>query len=130
MKKNEVHLTCKRILEKEMNEISGRIKNKFKNLILDPNELVEISDHTREEISFNDRMKINLRDLHYLGKIKAALWRLKSGSYGECGICGVDIRSLRLIARPTCTKCICCQENEERKKMMRVPKMVAGFVPA
>ena len=40
--------------------------------------------------------------------IRAALQRLRDGSYGVCAKCGGDIAEARLEALPTATLCIAC----------------------
>lgn len=130
MSKNKIKLLCKNNLEEEEAQVIGRIKNKFNNLALDPNELTELGDHTREEMSFHTRMIENIRDIRYLAKIKSSLWRIRFGAFGDCVKCGIEIGPYRLLSRPTCLKCFDCQKNEERKKKMRMPLVSTSFQTA
>jgi RNA polymerase-binding transcription factor DksA len=51
--------------------------------------------------------------LRELMDVDAALGRLRDGSYGECVDCGDQIAPARLVAYPTATRCIECQEAFE-----------------
>ena len=59
-------------------------------------------------IAMADRQIRELRD------IDAAFAQMKEGSYGLCVDCGADIRPLRLLAYPTASRCMVCQERHER----------------
>jgi DnaK suppressor protein len=50
-----------------------------------------------------------------LDEVRAALHRVKTGSYGACARCGADIPTGRLQAMPTATLCITCKEAEESR---------------
>lgn len=41
-------------------------------------------------------------------QIRLALLRMENGTYGTCAICGDDISTERLQARPIATRCIKC----------------------
>ena len=45
----------------------------------------------------------------------AALQRIKSGSYGQCVVCGVDIATARVKAASQVGQCFDCQEKSELK---------------
>lgn len=102
-------------LELDKKELKNGIKTKIKNLFLDTNELTEFGDHSREEINLFDKITFGVREASRLRKVCGALKKIENGSYGECIECGEVIRSSRLLANPTSTKCIYCQEDEERK---------------
>ena len=50
-----------------------------------------------------------------LDDVKAALDRVKAGTYGVCSRCGAEIPAARLEAMPTATLCIKCKEVEESR---------------
>ncbi len=50
-----------------------------------------------------------------LTNVDAALARMHDGSYGTCADCGEPIAAPRLLAYPTATRCIDCQEAFERR---------------
>jgi len=50
-----------------------------------------------------------------LDMVRAALERVKAGTYGSCSRCGADIPAARLTAMTTATLCITCKEAEESR---------------
>ena len=44
----------------------------------------------------------------HLVEIERAGARIEAGAYGQCTVCGGDIRSARLEARPTASTCVGC----------------------
>ncbi|VBB45085.1 RNA polymerase-binding protein DksA [uncultured Desulfatiglans sp.] len=75
------------------------------------------TDRASMESERNFTLRIRDRERKLIGKIKEALERLDSGTFGICESCGEDISEERLKARPVTTLCIECkkkQENEER----------------
>lgn len=54
------------------------------------------------------------RDVGELLGVEAALERIKSGDYGTCEDCGIEIGYKRLEAYPTAIRCIECQTKHER----------------
>ena len=53
--------------------------------------------------------------LKELANVDAALARLRDDSYGVCIDCGDPIAPARLLAYPTATRCIECQETHEAR---------------
>jgi DnaK suppressor protein len=49
-------------------------------------------------------------DLNLIRKIDFALQRLDSGNYFECANCGRPIPKQRLLAKPSASLCLSCQE--------------------
>lgn len=54
------------------------------------------------------------RQVHELREIDAAYARIKAGNYGICSDCGAEIPAQRLLAYPTATRCMACQERHEQ----------------
>ena len=50
-----------------------------------------------------------------LDQVRAAVGRVKAGTYGVCVRCGAPIPAARLEAMPTATLCISCKEVEETR---------------
>lgn len=48
-------------------------------------------------------------------KIDLALQRLDEGTYGVCEACGEDIPVARLLAKPSASLCVACQEEKDRR---------------
>ena len=90
--------------------------------------LSELVSQNNQEIEYLDRasvhadqvlkLKIKGRESKLIKKIKLALERIESGTYGSCEECGEDISIKRLEARPVTTKCIDCKEYEERLELL------------
>jgi DnaK suppressor protein len=59
----------------------------------------------------NDRIVED--DLNLLQKIDLALSRLEAGTYEECANCGDAIPLERLVAKPSVSLCVPCQELKD-----------------
>jgi DnaK suppressor protein len=79
---------------------------------------VDAAEKTRQEASDDWAVANTERDLDLamqdheseeLAAIDAALARIKSGSYGVCLDCGVNIPTARLHANPVALRCVSCQ---------------------
>ncbi len=57
--------------------------------------------------------KIMMNDGHFLEKIDSALKRLDEGTYHLCADCNGKIPTARLLARPSASLCISCQEKKD-----------------
>ena len=53
------------------------------------------------------------RDRQEMGQVEAALRRLDSGTYGDCGSCGEPILLQRLLVQPAAARCAACQAKFE-----------------
>ena len=77
------------------------------------------TDRATAESDRNFELRIRDRERKLLSKIKSALERIESNTYGICDDCGEDIDVQRLEARPVTTLCIECktqQENTEKSQ--------------
>jgi len=61
----------------------------------------------------NFMLRIRDREAKLIKKIKKALERIESGSFGICETCGEEISIERLKARPVTAQCIECKTKEE-----------------
>jgi RNA polymerase-binding transcription factor DksA len=57
---------------------------------------------------------IMMRDVDELTSIESARKAIREGSYGACETCHQSIGIKRLIALPSATRCLPCQEHHER----------------
>ena len=79
----------------------------------DPNDRASLETDMTLELRTRDRERKLIR------KINETLDLIKSGEYGYCEACGVEIGLRRLEARPTATLCIDCKTlQEKREKQM------------
>ena len=69
----------------------------------------EAADASAEEVVDAEER----RDLGELAEVEAALRRLDSGTYGDCGACGEPIPLQRLLAQPAALRCVRCQTEFE-----------------
>ena len=76
----------------------------------DPEELATLI--TRSEV--DDQLLED--DLNLLQKIDLALSRLENGTYDRCARCGGTIPTERLLAKPSVSLCMPCQEEKDAAK--------------
>jgi DnaK suppressor protein len=66
-------------------------------------------------------------------QIEASLDRIQTGGYGVCDACGGGIAEARLAALPWATRCVACQERQERLQAVSTPRGLVsirdGFEP-
>ncbi len=71
------------------------------------------TDRASHEANRNFMLRIRDREHKLIKKIKKALDRIESGTFGCCESCGEDISEERIKARPVTTQCIECKTKEE-----------------
>jgi DnaK suppressor protein len=74
------------------------------------------TDRASLESDRNFLLRIKDRERKLITKVKEALERIDTGTYGICESCGKPISEKRLIARPVTTECIECKTEEEQKE--------------
>ena len=65
------------------------------------------------------------RDLAELREIQAARERIRSGTYGSCVECGIDIDLERIEAHPQASRCLKCQLRAEQLSAARASRRAA-----
>src|SRR4030066_925170 len=91
-------------LEDLLNEVDRTVSG-----MSDLNEnMPDPTDRATLESDRNFTLRIRDRERKLIGKIKDALERIDSGTYGICESCGEEISEARLKARPVTTLCIAC----------------------
>lgn len=78
---------------------------------------IDLVNTNREELL---NLRLNGRNILFLKKVEKAKQKILEGTFGLCEDCGDDISQKRLIARPTATMCITCQEEKERVEMSSI----------
>ena len=77
----------------------------------------EYRDHMADQGSATFERELDMtleeNERNTLEQVRAAIERVKTGTYGTCSRCGADIQVARLNAMPTATLCIACKEAEE-----------------
>jgi DnaK suppressor protein len=71
------------------------------------------TDRASLEADRNFMLRIRDRESKLILKVKKALARIETGTFGVCESCGEDISFDRLKARPVTTQCIDCKTKEE-----------------
>lgn len=71
------------------------------------------TDRATVEADRNFMLRIRDRERRLISKIREALERIESKTYGICETCGEEISVKRLKARPVTTQCIACKTKEE-----------------
>ena len=81
-----------------------------------PDQLDEIQRASERDLAISniDRGSKQLRDA------RAALKRLRDGSFGVCQECEEEIHPKRLVAIPWASLCIHCQENLDKHEATRI----------
>lgn len=71
------------------------------------------TDRASHESNRNFMLRIRDREHKLIKKIKKAIERIESGTFGICEKCEEDISPERLKARPVTSQCIECKKKEE-----------------
>ena len=82
----------------------------------EPNNLPDAADRATQEEEFSLELRTRDRERKLIRKIGKSLEEIKSGEYGWCEQCGIEVGIRRLEARPTATLCIDCKTLEEIKE--------------
>jgi DnaK suppressor protein len=77
-------------------------------------EIPDPNDRATAEQERNWELRLRDRDRRLISKVKEALARLDSGTFGTCTACGRAISPARLRARPVTDLCIACKTEAER----------------
>jgi len=100
-------------LEQKLAEITGILRNR-------DDIAIEKSADQMDEIQFASERDLAIRNVHresaLARQVKAALQRIRDGSYGVCVDCDSAISPKRLAAVPWAQRCIKCQEAADRSE--------------
>tara|TARA_Y100000768_G_scaffold388908_1_gene388565 strand:+ start:2827 stop:3297 length:471 start_codon:yes stop_codon:yes gene_type:complete len=80
---------------------------------------VDFATQQKEQVLHH---RLDQRNVFFLRKVAQAKQKILDGTYGLCEDCGCDINQKRLLARPTATLCIDCQEEKERGESALIGK--------
>jgi DnaK suppressor protein len=99
------------ILEAKQAELVGGLRNR-------DGITIEKSADQMDEIQYATERDLAIRNVDrestLLRQVKAALRRIRDGSFGTCTDCEETISPKRLAAVPWATRCIRCQEAADR----------------
>jgi DnaK suppressor protein len=77
------------------------------------------TDRAALETDRNFLLRIRDRERKLIEKIKEALEKIDTGSFGICEVCSREIGEERLMARPVTTLCIDCKKKQEDRERAR-----------
>ncbi len=107
------------LLQERLEEILGEA-DKTRNDMTGPvAPFPDPTDRATLETDRNFTLRIRDRERKLITKIREALERIDSGTYGYCELCGNEINEKRLIARPVTTMCIACKSRQEALERAR-----------
>lgn len=110
---------CREELQRQMDELlAGAGKTVSDMTGVSEENFPDPTDRALLESNRNFTLRIRDRERKLLVKVREAIKRIDSGSFGVCEGCGGEIEEKRLIARPMTTMCIDCKtvaEEEEQK---------------
>lgn len=104
------------ILNDEMKMLRNEAGKTVSEMTADTVNFPDPNDRATQESDRNFELRIRDRERKLINKIKEALERIDSGTFGVCEICEEEIGEARLKARPVTTLCIDCKMEEEKKE--------------
>ena len=115
----------KKILDRKQTELILSLRNRDGITIeKSPDQMDEIQSATERDLAIRnvDRESTLLRD------VRAALLRIRDGSFGTCIQCEWPINPKRLAAVPWAPLCIECQEAADRDKYETTESLIDSLV--
>ncbi|MCU0556713.1 MAG: RNA polymerase-binding protein DksA [Desulfobacterales bacterium] len=112
MKKEEMDV-FKAQLTQRLEELLSQADETVTGMTAQKENFPDPTDRASLESDRNFMLRIRDREAKLIKKIKKALERIESGSFGICETCGEEISIERLKARPVTAQCIECKTKEE-----------------
>lgn len=112
MKKKEVDF-FKEQLNNLLEELLSQADETVSGMTSPKENFPDPTDRASLEADRNFMLRIRDRESKLILKVKKALARIETGTFGICESCGEDISFDRLKARPVTTQCIDCKTKEE-----------------
>lgn len=106
----------KKLLTEQLESLLGEANKTVTGMTGQKENFPDPTDRASMESDRNFMLRIRDRERKLIGKIKEALERIESGTFGICEKCGEDISIKRLKARPVTTLCIECKTREEARE--------------
>jgi DnaK suppressor protein len=103
----------KEYLEDRLEELLSQAGDTVSGMTVPKENFPDPTDRAALEAERNFMLRIRDRESKLIKKIKAALERMDTKTYGICESCGEEIATKRLKARPVTTQCIECKSKEE-----------------
>lgn len=109
----------RKLLHQKMDELLSDANKTVTGMTVFDDNMPDPNDRATLESDRNFELRIRDRERKLIAKIKEALGRIETGSYGVCEVCGEDISEARLIARPVTTYCIDCKTRQEVEEKVK-----------
>lgn len=106
-------------LDRTMAELLDEANKTVSDMTTHNGNLPDPTDRASLESDRNFTLRIRDRERKLIAKIKEALERIETGTYGICESCGREISEERLKARPVTTLCIECKTKQEQEEKLR-----------
>jgi DnaK suppressor protein len=107
------------LLDKTMADLMDEASKTVSDMTAHNGNLPDPTDRASLESDRNFTLRIRDRERKLIGKIKEAMARIDTGTYGICESCGEEISEARLKARPVTTLCIECKTKQEQDEKVR-----------
>lgn len=107
------------LLNQRLNELLAEVNRTVNGMTGDNDKFPDPADRATAESERSFTLRIRDRERKLIGKIKEALERIESGTYGICEECEEEISRGRLEARPVTTLCIECKRRQEAEERVR-----------
>lgn len=104
------------LLQEQMDQLLREAGKTVSEMTDENSNFPDPTDRASLESDRNFELRIRDRERKLISKIREALERIESGSFGECEDCGDLISEARLKARPVTTLCIECKTEQERQE--------------
>ncbi|PWB67787.1 MAG: RNA polymerase-binding protein DksA [Deltaproteobacteria bacterium] len=109
---------CREELQRQLDELLAGAGRTVSDMTAVPEEnFPDPTDRALLESNRNFTLRIRDRERKLLAKVKEAIKRIDSGTFGVCDGCGGEIEEKRLIARPVTTMCIDCKTVAEEEEL-------------
>ena len=118
-KKSEEYMNAKQLehfskmLEAWKAELSQDIDSTLHSMQEEQTVFADPNDRATQESDMALELRNRDRERRLIKKINETIAKIKSGDYGYCESCGIEIGLQRLQARPTASMCIDCKTLEE-----------------
>jgi DnaK suppressor protein len=109
----------KEFLEKRLNGLIDEATKTVSGMTDHRDNYADPTDRATLESERNFTLRIRDRERKLIVKIKEALSRIETGTFGICEECGEDISEQRLNARPVTTLCINCKKSQESEEKLK-----------
>ena len=107
------------LLHEKLNDLLDEANKTVTGMNVQEENLPDPTDRATLESDRNFTLRIRDRERKLIAKIKEAIERIDTGSYGICEVCGGEISEARLLARPVTILCIDCKTKQEQEEKVR-----------